>query len=101
FEDEMRLTGELYFDSVQGVTPEGMQAGASVTVKEVFVRAGDYVQSGDLIATTEESAAYEDSLEEARKALSAAHDAYRDNELANIRLVPNTDSDKNSAYQAA
>lgn len=101
FEDEMRLTGELYFDSVQGVTPEGMQAGASVTVQEVFVRAGDYVQSGDLIATTEESAAYEDSLEEARKALSAAHDAYRDNELANIRLVPNTDSDKNSAYQAA
>lgn len=101
FEDKMSLSGKLYFEKTENVTPEGLESGSSIQIDKLKVKAGDFVTAGTLIATAKISDSYDKTVDEAREALSKAYADYRDNEIAYIRLTPNTDSDKNSAYRRA
>lgn len=100
FEDKMNLTGKIYFEETQNVTPEGIKKN-SVMIDKLYVKAGDYVEAGTLIADATLSNDYESTIKEAQDALQKAQTDYRDNEIANIRIVDNTDSDKNHSIRDA
>lgn len=100
FEDKLTLSGQIYFEKTQPYTPEGLGKNA-VTIDKLYVKPGDWVESGAIIADASLSDDYEDAIEEAREAVQKAQSDYRQNEISNVRLVENTDSDKNNAIRGA
>lgn len=100
FEDKLSLAGKIYFEQTENYTPEGMSQ-KSVTIDKLYVKPGDYVETGTVIADASLSDTYEDAIKEAREAVQKAQSDYRQNEIENVKLVENTDSDKNSAIRAA
>lgn len=100
FEDKLSLTGQIYFEKTEPYTPAGMSQ-KSVTIDKLYVKPGDYVEAGAVIADASLSGDYADAIDEAREAVQKAQSDYRENELKNVRLVENTDSDKNNAIRAA
>lgn len=100
FEDKLTLSGKVYFEKTEPYTPEGLGKNA-VTIDKLYVKPGDWVEAGATIADASLSEDYEDAIETAREAVQKAQSEYRQNELANVRLVENTDSDKNNAIRGA
>lgn len=100
FEDKMTLSGKIYFEKTENYTPDGMDKN-TVTIEKLYVKPGDWVEAGAIIADATLSNDYQSEIEEARDAVQKAQSDYRENEIANIRIVENTDSDKNHAIRDA
>ena len=64
----MNLTGKIYFEETQNVTPEGIKKN-SVMIDKLYVKAGDYVEAGTLIADATLSNDYESTIKEAQDRL--------------------------------
>ena len=100
FEEKISLAGRVSFQHTVEYTPSEMQS-VAVAVDGVFVRVGDWVNEGDLIAETTPPLELEVRISESRNKLLVAQGEYRKNEMENAKIALNTDSDKNNAIRSA
>ncbi len=97
FEEKVSLSSELYFAKTDKITLEAASK-TPVTVDKMYVRVGDLVAEGDTICTTRLSDQFSKEVDAASDALVKAREDYMTNETANIKLIDQTSSDKNEAY---
>ncbi|MDR3050245.1 MAG: HlyD family secretion protein [Oscillospiraceae bacterium] len=98
FEEKVEFTSALYFARTDKIAlPDA--AKTPITVDRLYVRVGDLVNAGDTICTTRLSDDFQKSVDDASDALVKAREEYMQNEVANIKLVDHTDTDKNETFR--